>query len=278
MPFDALRFFLPGFFVLFVLGIFNPTCPANAQHRSGQASTPPAFQSPAAKQGLNFVVGAHGLDSLSFNGQSLLVSPASGELQPQKSVFRAVLDALVPRSSAQVGTPNKQADTVDLSYPWGRISCAYGKEDSRLTMRIEVSNTSAKPLDEFSVRLMELNFPRIPHGGTLEAGMFGFGFKGPEWPLHQGPASIPSVADPQFVVPIVCVDYGSGALNFCSDDLECSVDVPNSMNSAAGTGYPFIVTCRDIKPRASKIFNVSIRSGSAGARVQDLSGDILERY
>src|SRR5215471_3533404 len=52
--------------------------------------------SPAPKQGLNFVVGTHGLDSLSFNGESLLVSPESGELQPQKSVFRAVLDALLP--------------------------------------------------------------------------------------------------------------------------------------------------------------------------------------
>ena len=81
-------------------------------------------------------------------------------------------------------------------------------------MRIEVSNTSSEPLDEFSVRLMELNFPRVPKGGTLEAGMFGFGFKGPEWPLHQGPASIPSVADPRFVVPIVRVDYGTGCAQF----------------------------------------------------------------
>ena len=45
-------------------------------------------------------MGAHGLASLSFNGQSLLVSPESGELQPEKSVFRAVLDAIVPRSSS----------------------------------------------------------------------------------------------------------------------------------------------------------------------------------
>jgi len=145
-------------------------------------------------------------------------------------------------------------------------------------MSIEVSNASAKPIDELSLRLMELNFPGIPTGGTLEAGMFGFGFKGPEWPLHQGPASIPSVADPQFVVPIVQLDYRSGALNFCSDDMESSVDVSDSTNSPAGTSYPFIATCRDIKSRASKMFNVSIRFGPAGARVQDLSDDILERY
>jgi len=266
------------FLALLAATVFAGTSPVKAESQRNRTPTPAVLQSPAPKQDLNFAVGERGLTSLSFNGQSLLVSPASGELQPQKSVFRAVLDALLPRSSSQVATPNKQTDTVDLSYPWGRVSCAYGKQGDRLTMSIEVSNASAKTIDQLSLRLMELNFPSIPTGGTLEAGMFGFGFKGPEWPLHQGPASIPSVADPQFVVPIVHVDYRSGALNFCSDDLECSVDVSNSTNSPAGTGYPFVVTCRDIKPRASKMFNVSIRFGPAGARVQDLSGDVLERY
>ena len=278
MPFDALRFLLPGFSVLFVSGVFNPASPANAQSQSSQARTTPVLQSPAPKQGLNFVVGAHGLDSLSFNGQSLLVSPETGELQSEKSVFRAVLDALVPRSSPRVASPNQHADTVDLSYPWGRISCAYGKQDNRLTMKLEVSNTSSAPLNEFSLRLMELNFPSIPHGGTLEAGMFGFGFKGPEWRLHEGPLSIPSVADPRFVVPIIQIDYGTGALTFCSDDVDCAVDVAQSTNFPARTSYPFIVTCRDIKPGYSKVFNVSLRFGPAGARVQDLSGDVLERY
>jgi hypothetical protein len=277
MPFDALKFSLFGFFVLFVLGIFNPTSPANAQSQSGQARTPPALQYPATKQGLNFTVSAHGLDSLSFNGQSLLASPESGELQPQKSVFRAVLDALVPRSSSPSATPNKNTDTIDLSYPWGRISCAYGKQDDRLTMRLEVSNTSSEPVNEFSLRLMELNFPSIPHGGTLEAGMFGFGFKGPEWPLDHWPASIPSVADPLYLVPIVRADYGTGVLNFCSDDLECSVGIPRT-TSPDGTRYPLVITCRDIKPGTTKVFNVSLRFGPAGAGVQDLSGDVLERY
>ena len=54
--------------------------------------------------------------------------------------------------------------------------------------------------------------------------------------------------------------------------------MPHSTNSPARTSYPFVITCRDIKPRASKTFNVSLRFGPAGARVQDLSGDVLERY
>jgi hypothetical protein len=125
---------------------------------------------------------------------------------------------------------------------------------------------------------MELNFPRVPDGGTLEAGMFGFGFKGPEWPLNRWPPSISSVADPRFVVPIVRADFGTGALNFCSDDLECSVGIPHTTNPPDSTRYPFVITCRGIKPGETKTFSVSLRFGPAGARVQDLSGDVLERY
>jgi hypothetical protein len=265
MTFDTVKFFPLGFFGLFALGIFYPRCLANAQ-------------SPAPKEGLSFSVGAHGLDSLSFHGESLLVSPESGELQPQKSVFRAVLDAFVPRSSPRVATPDQKVDTVDLSYPWGHISCAYGKQADKLIMRFEVSNTSSEPLKEFSLRLMELNFPSIPHGGTLEAGMFGFGFKGPDWRLHEGPLSIPSVADPRFVVPIIQIDYGTGAVTFCSDDMDCAVDVQQSTNFPARTRYPLVIACRDIKPATTKVFNASLRFGAAGAVVQDLAGDVLQRY
>jgi hypothetical protein len=262
----------------FAATVFAHTSRLKTEPQHNPTLTPAVLQSPASKQGLSFVVGAHGLDSLSFNGQSLLVSPESGELRPQKSVFRAVLDALVPRSSSPSATPNKNTDTIDVSYPWGRISCAYGKQDDRLTVRLEVSNTSSEPLNEFSLRLMELTFPRVPDGGTLEAGMFGFGFKGPEWPLDRWPASIPSVANPLYGVPIVRADFGNGALNFCSDDLECSVGIPHTTNPPDGTRYPLVITCRDIKPGTTKIFNVSLRFGPAGAGVQDLSGDVLERY
>ena len=258
--------------------VFADTSPLKKESQRNRTPGPALVQSPASKQGLNFVVGVHGLDSLSFNEQSLLSSPESGELRPQKSVFRAVLDALLPGSSSRARTPNKKADTIDLSYPWGRISCSYGKEDDKITMKIEISNTSSEPLNELSIRLMELNFPRIPNGGTLEAGMFGFGFKGPEWPLGQSPASIPTVADPRFVVPLVHLDYGTGALNLCSDDVECAVNVPYSTNFLARTSYPLVITCSDIKPGVTKVFNVSLRFGPAGARIQDLSGDVLERY
>jgi hypothetical protein len=267
-----------SFFGLFALAIFAAAIPATAQSQGEQAKASPALQSPAANQDLDFSVGMRGLDSLSFKGQSLLHSPQSGELQPSKSLFRAALDLLLPGTRSPVATANKQTNSIELAYRWGRVSCAYGKQGNALTMRIDISNTSAQGLDELSLRLIELDFPSVPDGGTLEAGMFGFGFKGPEWPLDRSPPSIRSVADPQAVVPIVSVNYRTGALNFCSDDLECSVSVPYSTNGPARTAYPFIITCHDIKPGISKTFNVSLRFGSAGARVQDLSGDVLRVY
>ena len=223
-------------------------------------------------------MGARGLDSLSFHGQSFLVSSKSGELQPWKSLFRQALDRLFFSGSSPIASATRQANSIELAFPWGRLSCLYAKQGDRLMMRIEVANTGAQNLDELSLRLMELNFPNIPHGGTLEAGMFGFGFKGPDWPLPEWPPSIPLVADPQFVVPIVYVDYGTGALSFCSDDAECAVSVPYSANFPARTSYPFVMTCRDIKPGVIKTFNVSLRFGRAGSQVQDLSADALERY
>jgi hypothetical protein len=265
-----------GFFLAsLATTVFADTSPVKGESQQNRTPTPAVLQSPVSKQGLNFVVGAHGLDSLSFNGQSLLVSPESGELQPWKSAFRAALDLLFPPASSPVQGPPKRADTVDLAYPWGGVSCVYGKQRDRLTMGITVSNASAKSIDQVSLRLIELHFRNVPKGGTLEAGMFGFGFRGPEWTVHRGPDSIPSVADPRFVVPIVRLDYGTGALNFCSDDVECSVDSPRY---SAGNGYPLVITCRDIKPHASKEFHISLRFGPAGAGVQDLSGDVLERY
>ena len=268
--------FIGVFLLVCASNVFAPTCPANPQSQSSQPTTAPVRQSPPVKPGLDFSVGIRGLNSLSFNGQPLLSSADHGELRPWKSLLREALERLFPSSSA-TASPPKQADSIELTFPWGRVSCIYAKQNDRLTMRIGITNTSAQPLDELSLRLMELTFPSVPHGGTLEAGMFGFGFKGPEWLLDQCPPSIPVDADPRFVVPIVAINYGPGALNFCSDDVECSVSVPSSSDSTR-TSYPLVITGRNINPGTSKTFNVSLRFGPAGARVHDLSRDVLERY
>src|SRR5690242_4444630 len=119
-------------FLALLLSIFlSGGGPANVQSQSTEAKAPAAYQSPFVKRGLDFSIGNRGVEALSYNGQSLIASPENGELRPQKSVFRAVLDALLPLSSPGVVTPNRKGDTVDLSYPWGRVSCNYGKQDDK---------------------------------------------------------------------------------------------------------------------------------------------------
>src|SRR5207249_12113758 len=96
MPFDAPKIFLPGFIVLFALGIFASICSANAQSQGDQAKTAPAHKSPPVKKGLNSSVGNGGLPSLCFNGHSLLRPNQEGQLRPWKSAFRIALDVLFP--------------------------------------------------------------------------------------------------------------------------------------------------------------------------------------
>src|SRR6478672_8299766 len=93
---------------LLAASIFADKSAANTESQGNPTRASAIVQSPASKQGLNFAVGERGLTSLSFNGQSLLVSPASGELQPEKSVFRAVLDAILPRSASKSRRPKRR--------------------------------------------------------------------------------------------------------------------------------------------------------------------------
>src|SRR6266480_406934 len=128
LPLITRHFSLASFFLLlFASGVFSAASTPNVGSKSDQAKAAAPGLPSSAKQGLDFSVGTRGLESLSLNGQSLLLSPQGGELQPSKSVFRAALDLLLPRTRSPVATPNKQADTINLNYPWGRISCAYGK-------------------------------------------------------------------------------------------------------------------------------------------------------
>src|SRR5256886_9927890 len=140
--------FIGFFLALLAATAFAGASPERTERQQDQTSTPAVLQSPTPRQGLNFVVGARGLDSLSFNGQSLLRSAQGGELQPWRSIFREVLDVLFPSTSSPIPAPAKRADTVDLTYLWGRVSCTYGKQGEKITIRIKISNASAKKIDE----------------------------------------------------------------------------------------------------------------------------------
>ncbi len=68
--------FIGFFLALLAATVFADTSPVKEESQRDRTPTPAVLQSPAPEQGLHFVVGAHGLDSLSYNGQSLLRSAA----------------------------------------------------------------------------------------------------------------------------------------------------------------------------------------------------------
>ena len=63
------------FLVLLAATVFADTSPVNRESHKHGVPTLEVSQSPVPKQGLNYVMGSHGLESLSFKGQSLLASP-----------------------------------------------------------------------------------------------------------------------------------------------------------------------------------------------------------
>ncbi|HEX8898755.1 MAG TPA: hypothetical protein VF751_08675, partial [Chthoniobacterales bacterium] len=146
-----------------------------------------AERSPVAAQGkgLVFKVGTAGIDMLSFNGQSLLATPRNGDLEPAKPLLKAAVDRLLQNSPAPTATLRNESDTVDRSYPWGRVSCVYRQSGNAISMSLRVTNSGPEKIDELRLRLLEMTFPNIPDANILEAGMFGLGFKGAPYPLHQ---------------------------------------------------------------------------------------------
>ena len=222
--------------------------------------------------GLSYSLNEQGLASLTYHEEKFFVLPRNGELRPGKSAFAGESDVAAPsRSAAHL---DKAAWKVTLAYPWGTVASVYAQTNDRLTMQVQVSNNSDKPLANLPVVVAELNFPAVPKGASLEAGMFGERFKGPLFPLGE----FPLIADPHFVVPILQVDYGTGTLNFSSDDVGAAVSVSPATNPPARTMYAFTVSFTNIPPRASRTCAVSLRFGPPNASARDLSGDVLERY
>jgi hypothetical protein len=224
-----------------------------------------------ARGGLNYSLGGKGLSALSYNGQSLLESEQKGALQPRSPKFPG--EETVAAAKAPVVTLDPAAQTVSLNYPWGHVSSAYHQTGDRLVLALQFTNSSDKLIAALPVVLAELKFPTVPNGKTLDAGQFGFGFKGATRPIGQ----IPLVADPSVAVPVIQIDYGADAMSFCSDDLAIELQAMASTNPPTRTAHPFEVVFRDVPPGATKKATVSFRFGPA-ASAGVLADDLLKRY
>ena len=216
---------------------------------SALSASPPA-PSPGSHP-LVFSIGGRGLETLSFEGKRLLASPRSGDLEPAKSFLRSAFDALFQSGSSPAASPPADNNTVDLHYPWGRVSATYRGTNRVLAIEIRVTNTGPQQIDELPLRLMDLTFPKVPKGRTLDAGMFGFGFAGAPHSLF----AYPLQADPIFVAPIIELGFGNSVLNFAFPSLLETSTFPPFIIQRRGLARSFIPEL------ARKIIPIGRRSG-----------------
>ena len=189
--------------------------------------------------------------------------------------FHDKLQIHEPTSVSPQALAKGNRPTIDLEFPWGRAVCFYRKRGNQIVMKVQVTNNSAQSLEDLSARLMKFTFPATPTAGTLEAGMFGYGFKGEMNPLTN---SWPLTVYPQFAAPVIQIDYGKSAVSFCSEDLATPISVSAPANPPAATSYALKILCGTLQAGESKSFDVSLRFGAAGATPAKLSGDILQAY
>jgi hypothetical protein len=221
---------------------------------------------------IEFKLGDSGLERFGFDGQALLAQPKDGELSLAAAHIGTSDDAEARRLIAT--TFDKATQTVRLSYSWGSVSCKYEQPTERqVSAHVIVTNNSPGDLHDITLCLSRLTFPQVPDAGSLEAGMFGYGFKGDLSPMYRWKYAI----DGQFSVPILRVKYGSTEMDFCADDLTSALEISSPSNHE-NTRYGFNLICKKIMAGEQKNFDVSFRFGSAGDDVRSISGDIVEAY
>lgn len=235
-----------------------------------------------AADGLSFAVGASGLTTLSYDGQSLLRRAGSGNplLVNWGPRFRRADGTTYDTKTAGVNAA-PTATTLDtvhqkitVTYAWGALSYAYRRQGDRLLITLGIHNTSPDTLIHLDTYLVEMLFPTVPNGTGNDPGMFG---QGAMHPLHQYPLS----ANPQQTPGLLMVEWGGGALDFCTEEVTnaLTVSIPHTTNPPDKTAYPFQVSwAMPLAPGAARTETISLRFGPAGASGAALAQDVLAKY
>lgn len=275
----------------------NAARAATPKAAASKAATPkvatPKAATPNASPKLAFALNDKGLSALSYAGRALVDAPehgvqlVNGTPKLQKADGTTYSGEAKPLSSIL----DAKRRLLTQTYSWGLVTCLYTQDalkpsgSERLTMRVDVLNTSNETLSALEVQLGELDFGLIPDGMTLDPGMFGTGAM---HPLHQ----FPLAPDASVMPPLVAIDTKEGALDFCLDDLGAlvhakhklvkgapfaSINVPWSANQPKNTRYPFRVAFQDIAPGESRTATVSWRLGAAKSRISIVS-DLIARF
>jgi len=230
-----------------------------------------ALVGPAAAQPLELDFQSHGLESLTFDGVSLL---KSGQPRLRRIVWGDTGAALIiAGSDLPATTYNEKARRLEQTWNMGRLTCVYRPRAERLQLEIAFTNTSDRPIRYLELAALHFTFPSTPTG--------------PGWYLDMHCTS-DSVDDAAAVI----ASYGNGTVVAINDAFDHEVRLAFQKDfERPANGYNLIVATinktakdfvhadpPDLKPGQTITFQLSLRFGPAKSGLLELAGDDFVRY
>ena len=217
-----------------------------------------------AKAGLVYTLNGAGLASLSFNGGPNLISDGSLRLLNSTPLFSPANGlnntGWTPTSSTLSGS------TVTQTWPWGKMSCVYSQSGSTLVLNVSLTNTTSSTMTSANVCLAMIGYPQQPTVSMADAG---------PWPMGNSVM----VGDPNWRPAVITMDYGTGVVDFCNENVNDGVAVQagGSWNGSTFTLYPFLANVSNLAPGATRTLKVSLRFGATGSGSL-IAADLYQRY
>jgi hypothetical protein len=203
-----------------------------------------------------------GIASIKYGNTELL---ANGTIELRKRVTMKGTDL----SNQPINEPKISFDPasnrLDETYDWGVISCGYTIDGNSIFLDVAVHNTST-----LDIRVIEMSVLRLKLPGWAEA---------KKWETRW-PQAIETRDDPQ----IVPVNYDSGTLLFCGEDVTRSIGL-HVLPEKIKDEYSLVLR-EEGMPRMdgaigagdSREFKLSVRLGPKGSAEPDLASDIFSRF
>ena len=219
-----------------------------------------AVAAPTTQSSLQIGFNSQGLSSVNYGGQELL---ADGRIEVRQRLTWPA-EANAPTTQPQSGF-EPAAARVQQAYAWGTVSCVYRVDGDKLKLDVEVQNTGKVDIRLIDLVLMHLKLPGWTEQGKSE---------------HRWPQPM-NVADD---LPIVTVNYGSGTMLFCGEEVDRPLGLHVLPDHQADQ---YAIVLRDegppymgssIGPGNTRHFLLSLRFGPKDASAIDLARDIHQRF
>ena len=218
---------------------------------------------------LAWTLSDRGLATLSFDDTSLLRHPSDGVLSFFGGELRET-DGATTRidDSKGVWRLDKDSSTVTLDQPWGKLEGKYtAVNDSRLDIRLTISNSSAATITGAAVKVARMTYPAGLKVSTVLT---------PPSPFAGGNWAGPS-ADTVPPAALAAFDRGS-LLVAATDGFDQSISCGLFFSESEGTVNRAGIGFGPIGPGGRKSFTITLRAGPADASLRSLGGDVLDGY